>query len=128
MIKQHIVLNDQWNIIVYYVVDEYNINFIIEDLKKLKCSNKNINESIDILLNEYNTGMTYTNPKYRTTIVCISKYTSNDQFINTIVHESKHVQSHICNYFNIDEESEQAAYLIGYITQQMYKIFKNMLL
>lgn len=128
MIKQHIVLNDQWNIIVYYVVDKYNVNFIIEDLKKLKCSNKNINESIDILLNEYNTGMTYTNPKYRTTIVCISKYTSNDQFINTIVHESKHVQSHICNYFNIDEESEQAAYLIGYITQQMYKIFKNMLL
>lgn len=128
MIRQHIVLNDQWDVIVYYLVNKHNIDFIIKDLKRIQCKNKYIQKSVDILLNNYNTGMTYTNPKYRTTIVCISKYTSNDQFINTIVHESKHVQSHICNYFNIDEESEQAAYLIGHITQQMYKIFKNMLL
>jgi len=35
--------------------------------------------------------------------------------MNTIVHEAKHVQSHICEYYNVPEDSEEAAYLIGYI-------------
>ena len=45
------------------------------------------------------------------------------QFVNTAIHEAKHVQSHVCSYYNIDEDSEEAAYLIGYIVQRMYKMF-----
>lgn len=52
---------------------------------------------------------------------------SQEQFLNTIVHEAKHVQSHICKYYEVDEDSEQAAYLIGYIVQNMHKVFKNMI-
>lgn len=52
---------------------------------------------------------------------------SQEQFLNTIVHEAKHVQSHICKYYEVDEDSEQAAYLIGYTVQNMHKVFKNMI-
>lgn len=47
--------------------------------------------------------------------------------MNTISHEIKHVQSNICQYYNVNEDSEDAAYLTGYITMRMYEVFRNML-
>lgn len=29
------------------------------------------------------------------------------------------------NYYNVSEEGEQAAYLIGYIVQRMHRVFKD---
>lgn len=52
---------------------------------------------------------------------------SKEQFINTIVHEIKHLQSHICEYYNVSEKGEQAAYLIGYIAMKMFKVFNKLL-
>lgn len=70
-------------------------------------------------------GFTYSNFTKKTSIVGIATTSSQEQFLNTLVHEAKHVQSHICNYYNVSEEGEQAAYLIGYIVQRMHRVFKN---
>ena len=72
-------------------------------------------------------GFTYTDNDKKTSIVGIAKTSSQEQFINTIVHEAKHVQSHICEYYKVPEDGEQAAYLIGYIVQKMHRVFKNMI-
>lgn len=71
--------------------------------------------------------MTYSNTELKTSLVCISDTTSDAQFLNTVVHESKHVQSHICSYYGIDEDSEEAAYLIGHIIQRMHRMLKIIL-
>lgn len=81
----------------------------------------------NVYLGEPNTGFTQTDFSKRQSIVGISNVTNKSQLINTIVHEAKHVQSHICRYYSIDEDSEQAAYLIGYIVQKMYLKFKELL-
>lgn len=81
----------------------------------------------NVYLGEPNTGFTQTDFSKKQSIVGISNVTNKSQLINTIVHEAKHVQSHICRYYNIDEASEQAAYLIGYIVQKMYLKFKELL-
>lgn len=47
--------------------------------------------------------------------------------MNTIVHEAKHVQSHICKYYDVPEDGEQAAYLIGFIVMRMFRMFKCLL-
>lgn len=78
-------------------------------------------------LGDENTGFTYTDSKKKTSIVGISATSSRGELLNTIVHEAKHVQSDICSYYNVDEDSEQAAYLIGYIVQNMYKMFRYMI-
>ena len=75
----------------------------------------------DVWLGKYNTGFTHTDFTKRRSIVAISPTTSKEQFLNTVVHEIKHLQSHICRYYNVDEDSEEAAYLIGYIAQKMHK-------
>lgn len=99
MIRQDIDINGYWYVIVLY----------------------------GAYLGEYNTGFTYTDYKRKRSIVGISDATSNSQLLNTITHEVKHLQSHICNYYNIKEDSEEAAYLTGYIIQMMYKVFGKLI-
>jgi hypothetical protein len=81
----------------------------------------------DADLGEVNSGFTRTDFNKRLSIVCIGTADSRAQFLNTIVHEAKHVQSHICMYYGIDEDTEDAAYLIGYIIMKMYDGFAELL-
>ena len=97
VIKQTINLNGYWNIIVLY----------------------------NAYLGQYNSGFTHTNFKKKLSIVAISIATSKEEFINTIAHEAKHLQSHICKYYKVSEDTEQAAYLMGYLIEKMYNKFKN---
>ena len=99
MIRQDINLNGYWDIIVVY----------------------------DVYLGEINSGFTHTNFNKKLSIVAIGKTDSKKQSLNTIVHEAKHVQSHICMYYDIPEDSEDAAYLIGYLVMIMYTKFKELL-
>lgn len=117
---QYITLgNDGWHILVYYNVDYSYNEELKESLSWLDCSNRNAEYAIRVLKRK-NTGFTFTNSDYKTSIVCIGKASSTAQFVSTVVHEAKHVQSHICQYYNISENSEEAAYLIGYIAKRMY--------
>ena len=96
-LRQDININGYWKIIILY----------------------------DVYLGEKNTGFTYTNFNKRKSIVGISEVSSQEQFFNTLVHEAKHVQSHICKYYNIKEDSEDTAYLIGYIIQKCIKFLST---
>lgn len=128
MVQRITLGKDDWHIFVYYEIDKHNNkknHNIREMLSELDCPIDSIDDAMDILTNKLNTGMTYSNPNFKTSVVCISKTTSNEQFMNTVVHEAKHVQTTICEYYKIDEKSESAAYLIGYIVQRMYRVFKN---
>ena len=95
-IRQDIDINGYWYIIVCY-----NVN-----------------------LGKLNSGFTHTKFNKRLSIVGIGITDSKEEFINTIAHEAKHVQSHICQYYNVNENSEQAAYLMGYLIERMYNKFK----
>ena len=97
MIRQDIDVNGYWKVIVAY----------------------------NVWLGKRDTGFTHTDFNKKRSIVGISLTTSKEQFFNTLVHEIKHVQSHICMYYNVKENSEDAAYLIGYLAQQMYRCFKD---
>lgn len=99
MIRQDIDINGYWTIIILY----------------------------NVYLGDEDTGFTHTDFNKRRSIVGISDFSSKEQFFNTLIHEAKHVQSHICRYYDVKENSEDAAYLIGYIVQKMYKSFKNFL-
>ena len=96
MIRQHFDIDGYWDVIVVYNVE----------------------------LGQKNTGFTHTDFKKKRSIIGISKVTSKEQFLNTVVHEAKHLQSHICKYYGVDEDSEDAAYLIGYIVQSMFEYVK----
>ena len=99
MIRQDIDINGYWTLIIVY----------------------------DAYLGKKDSGFTYTDYNKRKSIIGISAASSQEQFLNTIVHEAKHAQSHICKYYDVEEDSEDAAYLIGYIVQQMHRVFRDMI-
>lgn len=126
MIKQYIELGDNgWRIYIYYGVSRSDADDIIDMLIKLGCPKQDIEKSLRILMLSLNTGMTFSNIEKKTSFVCIRKTNTPEQFVNTIVHEAKHIQSHVCYYYGIEEDGETAAYMIGYIVQRMYRMLKQ---
>ena len=99
MIRQDIDIEGYWKIIVIY----------------------------NAFLGTENTGFTYTDFHSKRSVIGISSTSTQEQLLNTIVHEAKHAQSHICKYYRIEEDSEEAAYLIGYIVQNMHRVFRDMI-
>lgn len=127
MAAQYIQLGDRgWNILVYYNADSSDFIEIEDSLIQLDCPEEDV-DRVYQLLKHYNTGFTFSNTDYKMSIVCISKATNSSQFVSTCVHEAKHVQSHICSYYNISENSEEAAYLIGYMVKRMYTMIMKLL-
>ena len=97
MTRQDIDVSGYWNITVFY----------------------------NVRTPETNQGFTWTDTNQRRSIVVIGISESLEQFYNTVVHESKHVQSSICKYYDVDEDSEDAAYLIGYIVMNMVRFLNK---
>lgn len=123
MIAQYIQLGKRgWNVLVYYGVDKDDFVEVEDALLQLDCSVKDIRNALKVLKRK-NTGFTFSNTEYKMSVICIGLVSDVSQFVNTAIHEAKHVQSHICSYYRIEEDSEEAAYLIGYLVQRMYKMF-----
>lgn len=123
MVAQYIQLGRRdWNVLVYYGVGIDDFVEVEDSLLQVGCSKKNIRKAFTVL-KQKNTGFTFSTSEYKMSIICIGQVTDTSQFVNTVIHEAKHVQSHICSYYKIDESSETAAYLIGYLVQRMYKMF-----
>ena len=121
MLRQYIsVGKDNWGVIIYYNVGKANLGVVENSLRKLSCPEDDIKKALNVLKFK-NTGVTYTNTVHQMSLVCIGQATDAGQFISTVVHEAKHVQSHICSYYGIEEDTEEAAYLIGYLVKQMFK-------
>ena len=127
MIAQYIQLGDRdWNVLLYYNVSKDDFVEVADSLRQLDCPKKDITKSLAVLRRK-NTGFTFTNTDYKMSIVCIGEATNVGQFVNTAIHEAKHVQSHICDYYGIKEDSETAAYLIGHLVHRMYKMLEKIL-
>lgn len=127
MTAQYIQLGDRgWNVLIYYNVDEYDFVEIVDSLEQIDCPKKDMKKALSVLKRK-NTGFTFTNTDYKMSIICIGKAKNIGQFVNTCIHEAKHVQSHICQYYGIKEDSEEAAYLIGHLVHRMYKMLEKIL-
>ena len=120
MIKSTIDVAGYWSIVLFVDVDYDNFNVIESALTDILAPISIIDEIYDKISYEYDSGVTFSNPDYRTSVVCINKATSREELINTISHEDDHIQDVICNYYNVPLDSEQAAYLIGYLVGKMY--------
>ena len=120
MIKATIDVAGYWSIVLFVDVDYDNFDIIESSLTNILAPISVIDEIYDKISYKYNAGVTFTNSDYRTSIICINKTTSREELINTISHEADHVQDAICGYYNVPLDSEQAAYLIGYLVGKMY--------
>ncbi len=129
MIVQNFYLEDwDWHITVYYAVDTYYVDEILEDLELIDCSRFELVKAEDTLLSgNYNIGLTYSNLKHKCSIVVIGITTSASEFQNTFDHEKGHLVMHISSAYKIDPFSEEYQYIAGEVGQKMFKVAKRFL-
>ena len=112
-----------WNADVFVCFRNY-------DEKVLEDALRDIDAPINIIVrmreiardDEYNTGFTYSNPSMRHSVVVIGKTTSGKEFLNTFVHEVRHLADDIAIANCIDLRGEDVAYLSGDIASSLFDI------
>ena len=110
----------RWSVEVFIILSRPDIAEIMSAVKRAGGSREVIESAHANLMEDFDSGFTYSSPKYRKSIMVVNRSSSMEQFINTYNHEKNHVEMHICEELRIDPYSEEAAYLSGNIAQQLF--------
>lgn len=118
METKYIDVDGWWGIVVVY---DYDVDTDYRDMKAIMMSfgldESKVYKSLGVL-SEVNTGMTISNMELCMSVIFISNATRASEFWDTVVHELKHVADAILDYYGVWHESEEAAYLTGYLTKE----------
>ena len=125
MIRQDVYLERwDWYVIVYYAVDTYYMDEILEELEMIGCTYADEIEE-DLTQHPYNNGLTYSNLRRRVSLVVIGLTETPDEFQNTYDHEKGHLAMHIAEEDRMDVFGEEFQYLAGEIGKQTFPIAKR---
>lgn len=110
----------RWSVEVFIILSRPDIEEIMAAVERAGGSSKVLKSAYANLMEDFDSGFTYSSPKYRKSIMVVNRSSSMEQFINTYNHEKNHVEMHICEELGIDPYSEEAAYLSGNMAQQLF--------
>ena len=118
MENKYIDVGKKWGVVVNYDYDLMDYDEMWAIMRSFGLTSKNANKALKILSN-YNTGMAITNDDIKMSTIFISKASTPSEWWNTAIHELKHVADAIISYYDVDWDSEDAAYLTGYMTKKL---------
>ena len=125
MIRQDVYLEKwDWYVIIYYAVDTYYMDEILEELEMIGCTYADEIEE-DLTQHPYNNGLTYSNMRRRVSLIVIGLTETPDEFQNTYDHEKGHLAMHIAEEDRMDVFGEEFQYLTGEIGKQTFPIAKR---
>ena len=125
MIRQDVYLEKwDWYVIIYYAVDTYYMDDILEELEMIGCTYADEIEE-DLTQHPYNNGLTYSNMRRRVSLIVIGLTETPDEFQNTYDHEKGHLAMHIAEEDRMDVFGEEFQYLTGEIGKQTFPIAKR---
>ena len=109
-----------WDVVIYYTVDEKQKTEIVTELKELRPDKETFEKLERNLMNsELDTGFIYSSFYKKFSLIVIHKASSIGEFVNTIEHEKNHLEMHICEALDINPYSGEAAILSGELAMQM---------
>ena len=118
MENKYIDVGNKWGVVVNYDYDLMDYDEMWAIMRSFGLTSKNANKALKILSN-YNTGMAITNDDIMMSTIFISKASTPSEWWNTAIHELKHVADAIISYYDVEWDSEDAAYLTGYMTKKL---------
>lgn len=121
MTKHYVDIVKKWAVILAYDVEVTDLDELAGWLEALGCGRNDIEKACRIALG-VNSGFTYTNSDIRMSLVVISDASGKSQWWDTLVHEIDHVQSAICDYYDVPLGSEAAAWTQGYIMRKVIEL------
>lgn len=127
MITQEIYLEEyDWYCYIYYAVSKVWAEAILYDLERIGCSAADLYRAEENLADgNKNTGLTFSNPDIKESIMVLSRTTSAEEFANTFDHEKGHLAKHIAKAYGLDPFGEEVQYLSGDIARKMFPVAKR---
>ena len=117
-----------WDVYAYYGVNPTYKNIIIDQLRDMGCSESSVLDAVEMIDSfKKDTGFTYSNYNRKESVIAVSRSDSSEGFMNTLVHEARHLQQHIQEVFDIEDTSEEIYYLMGKLVQVMYNKAKPLI-
>lgn len=117
-----------WQVKVWYAVDDFYTDEIIDELKELKADTGFIEVSRAMLdSGMLNNGLTLVDKGSKRAIVVIGITTSAEQFHNTYEHEKRHLVEFIADAEGMPMHGEEISYLDGFIAATMFKRCKSLM-
>lgn len=117
-----------WTVYVYIAVDEYYTYEILDKMRQIGAdryfltrAHKNLTDG------ELNGGITFSSKDKRKSVWVTEITSSAAEFLDSIVHEIRHLEQHIANVFGLDENSEDVCYLCGEIAYRLFPYCKHLL-
>lgn len=130
MLRQKITLPqyDNWEIYAYYAVSEYYVEEIMEHLWDIGIDSRSARRAFDNLNSGHlDTGLCYSNPSMRKSVIVVALTSSADEFLNSLCHEATHACVHIASAMGVNHRSEDFAYMVGELCRDMYPRVKSLL-
>ena len=110
--------NKKWGVVVIYDFDHSDSDDLAAIMGSFGMNIRNTNKALNILSN-FNTGMAVSKDSLRMSAIFVGNATSASEWWATAIHELKHVADAIIDYYGVDWDSEDAAYLTGYMTKEL---------
>ena len=112
-----------WNVKIYYAVNKYYKEEIIQDLVDIDCDYQSL-QKVEQMLNDwnYNCGFTYSNNALHETVMVIGLTTSPSEFYNTLEHEKGHLVMHIAIANMLNPYGEAIQYAAGTISKKLFQV------
>lgn len=108
-----------WDVRIFYAVSRYDVGQIMQALHSIGCRATHAADAYRSLQrNALDSGLTFSNYRLRRSVVVVvvvALASSAKQFHRCLIHELRHLQSHIASADNINEKSEQVCYLLDEI-------------
>lgn len=130
MIRQRVNIERcAWTVHVYYSMDRRaDVDDVLRRLSLMDCPDNVIERAEKILAPPmYDTGITFTNPTMRETVIVISRASSPAEFFNSVTHESRHLEAHISQALGLDPFGEEICYVAGEFAMNIFPIVRGFL-
>ena len=112
---KHVVMGiGRWVVDFLFAREDYDIEGVLACLYDAGAKKPILEQAEDLMLScDYNCGFTYSDQKRRRAVVLIGPTTSGEEFLNSFVHETRHLADAIANSLGVPLDSEIPAYVSG---------------
>lgn len=104
----------RWAVEFFFAEDGYDADVLIDRLYDFGADVATMRQAADLMESGLpNTGFTFANQLERLAIVAVGPTTSGDEFLDTFVHEVRHLADSIAENLGLALDSEGPAYISG---------------
>ena len=119
MRSEYIDVDGKWGVVFCYDLrrlDEYEMRAM---MMSLGMRGRKLEEAVDVLLYEKNTGICISNDALRMSLIIIGNAESEEQHWDTVAHELGHAAHAICDYYGVSHTGEDFSWTLGYLMRKV---------